>query len=374
MDKKEIKIGLALSGGGMRATLFHLGILKWLAEMELLENIEHISTVSGGSICAGLLYSSNNMKWPSSKEYLEKVLPEIKKKILDKDVTFGAFGKTLEGWDIKKLFESKAESLAKTMKKYWKMDGIIKELSERPIWYINCTTFETGKCFRFSQKRCGDYKIGYFDDGNFPIAEAVAASAGFPILIGMTEIKTDKYIWKNYEGEEPKLPADKIHLWDGGVYDNLGIEALYRPDNGGECRKGINFCIVSDASAGTEEFTKPSKNLLGKLADIKRLVDIDMDQVAGLRLRNFVDFIINKKSGMCVKIGNSAEKITTRGVIDEKIKDELLKECLGKEESEKLKNYPTTLFKPSEKDFDLIVRHGYENAKCVYYSYESTLK
>ena len=249
MDKKEIKIGLALSGGGMRATLFHLGILKWLAEMELLENIEHVSTVSGGSIGAGLVYSSNNMKWPSSKEYLEKVLPEIKKKILDKDVTFGAFGKTLEGWDIKKLFESKAESLAKTMKKYWKMDGIIKELSEKPAWYINCTTFETGKCFRFSQKRCGDYKIGYFDGSNFPIAEAVAASAGFPILIGMTEVKTDKYIWKNYEGEEVKLPADKIHLWDGGVYDNLGIEALYKPDNGGECRKGINFCIVSDASA-----------------------------------------------------------------------------------------------------------------------------
>ena len=99
-----------------------------------------------------------------------------------------------------------------------------------------------------------------------------------------------------------------------------------------------------------------------------------MDQVAGLRLRNFVDFIINKKSGMCLKIGNSAEKITARGIIDEKVKEKLLKECLGKEESEKLKNYPTTLFKPSEKDFDLIVRHGYENAKCVYYSYESTLK
>ena len=64
-------------------------------------------------------------------------------------------------------------------------------------------------------------------------------------------------------------------------------------------QKGINFCIVSDASAGTEEFTKPSKNLLGKLADIKRLVDIDMDQVAGLRLRNFVDFII-KKNQVCV--------------------------------------------------------------------------
>ena len=69
-----------------------------------------------------------------------------------------------------------------------------------------------------------------------------------------------------------------------------------------------------------------------------------MDQVAGLRLRNFVDFIINKKSGMCVKIGNSAEKITARGIIDEKVKEKLLKECLGKEESEKLKNYPTTLF------------------------------
>ena len=33
---------------------------------------------------------------------------------------------------------------------------------------------------------------------------------------------------------------------------------------------------------------------------------------------------------MCVKIGNSAEKIITRGVIDEKIKDELLKEFKAK--------------------------------------------
>lgn len=46
MGKKDVKIGVALSGGGIRATIFHLGLFKWLAENELMENIKHISSVS----------------------------------------------------------------------------------------------------------------------------------------------------------------------------------------------------------------------------------------------------------------------------------------------------------------------------------------
>ena len=45
-----VKVGLALSGGGFRAALFHLGVMARLAKQGLLPKIQVISTVSGGSI------------------------------------------------------------------------------------------------------------------------------------------------------------------------------------------------------------------------------------------------------------------------------------------------------------------------------------
>ena len=51
------KVGLALSGGGYRAAAFHLGTLKKLHDMELLQEIDIISTISGGSI-TGACYCS----------------------------------------------------------------------------------------------------------------------------------------------------------------------------------------------------------------------------------------------------------------------------------------------------------------------------
>ena len=85
MSLNDKKIGIALSGGGIRAAIFHLGIFKWLAEENALENIEHISTVSGASICVGLLYSYNNNKFPTSKEYNE-VLEKVKNAILNNNI------------------------------------------------------------------------------------------------------------------------------------------------------------------------------------------------------------------------------------------------------------------------------------------------
>lgn len=49
------KLGLSLAGGGFRASLFHLGVLRRMAELDLLRRVEVVSTVSGGSI-VGALY------------------------------------------------------------------------------------------------------------------------------------------------------------------------------------------------------------------------------------------------------------------------------------------------------------------------------
>jgi predicted acylesterase/phospholipase RssA len=54
VSDRRSKLGLALSGGGFRASFFHLGVLRRLAELDVLRHLEVLSTVSGGSILAAL--------------------------------------------------------------------------------------------------------------------------------------------------------------------------------------------------------------------------------------------------------------------------------------------------------------------------------
>src|SRR5437773_5836189 len=49
------RIGLALSGGGFRASLYHLGLVRFLRDAELLSQVSHITSVSGGSVFAAHL-------------------------------------------------------------------------------------------------------------------------------------------------------------------------------------------------------------------------------------------------------------------------------------------------------------------------------
>jgi Patatin-like phospholipase len=45
---KQSYVGLALSGGGIRSATFNLGVLQALAELNLLQRVDYLSTVSGG--------------------------------------------------------------------------------------------------------------------------------------------------------------------------------------------------------------------------------------------------------------------------------------------------------------------------------------
>ena len=51
------KIGLALSGGGSRAIAFHLGCLRALNRLGLLERVAVLSTVSGGSVIGACFHA-----------------------------------------------------------------------------------------------------------------------------------------------------------------------------------------------------------------------------------------------------------------------------------------------------------------------------
>src|SRR3954447_4616763 len=55
------RIGLCLSGGGFRAALYGLGVVRYLAEAGLLPQVQAVSAVSGGSVAAAVLAD----RWPA---------------------------------------------------------------------------------------------------------------------------------------------------------------------------------------------------------------------------------------------------------------------------------------------------------------------
>ena len=70
-------IGIALSGGGIRATIFHLGVLKWVAEKGVLEEVKRVSSVSGASLCIGMIYAHNNLKYLQEIQQLHLLSPSL---------------------------------------------------------------------------------------------------------------------------------------------------------------------------------------------------------------------------------------------------------------------------------------------------------
>jgi len=368
LNNENTRIGLALSGGGTRAAVFHLGILKWLAEKNLLGNISAISSVSGASITIGLIYSINDYKWPTSDEYLKKVLPKIQDLMTSKSLQFRTFLRLVyKPWYLNR----RVNILAESIKKDFGINGTIDQLLSYPLWQINTTNFETGKNWRISSKKMGDYKFGCTLKPNMPISIAIAASAGFPIFIGSYALKTKKYQWFEYdENKEPTIkitPSLKtVHLWDGGVYDNLGTEALIK---NGVFYKDIDYLLVSDA-AGEIKTKERSKLLQHK--NLERLISIAIDQIRSLRARQIVNYFIgNPHKGLYMKIGRTAEYILGNRKIPHPDKEKIMGSCINYENAMKVQDFDTDLKKLTKEKFGLILKHGYEVINCTYETYEN---
>lgn len=366
MDKKCLKIGLTLSGGGVRAAVFHLGVLARLADEELLEYIKMISTVSGGTLITGLIYTANGKKWPSSKKFKEICIPYIETCLTEKDLQIRAIFRTFfNPW---LHYHGRAKVLSKSLQNCWKIKGKLDEIPKEPRWNINSCTIESGKSWRFiPQKRMGDYILNYVDEPDILLSDAMCASAAVPFLIGSLIVRTNKYKWFKYQkGSSTKIFAPrfkKIHIWDGGVYDNLGIEPLVKIRGGCKYREEIDFLMVSDAAKGIET----GKSFFQSSAF--RLLDITKDQVRALRARVLMDhFANNKNTGVYFRIGNSVKEILEAGKWTGDI-EKFSIGSLSKENVVKIKNYKTTLRKMSKDDFKIIFRHGWEVANTTLIAY-----
>ena len=363
-----MNIGMALSGGGYRATVFHLGVLEWFARTGRFDDVRFFSTVSGGSICVGLIYATAENKWPTSSQYSQTIVPKIKDLLTTVDLQ-----KKITTRGIFNPFSTRADDLAKLMEKEFKMKGTLQDIPEDPRLIINATTYETGKLFRFEQRRMADYRLGGVKKPTIKLSEAVAASAGFPVGIGPLILDPDDYNWFAFRNKvltDPIPPPNykKLHLWDGGVYDNLADEPLFDPGDG--WRDGVDFLVVSDASGLFDD----DKAYSFGAQPLKRLLDIATSQVRAVRARSLVDYMEDHPgSGIYLQIDNPAKAIMQfalkHGPVQEPAPAGALDRVLDADDVEKAARMPTHIHDLKEAEFDLLFRQGFEVANATYYGF-----
>lgn len=297
-------IGLALSGGGFRATLFGLGSLWRLNEAGLLGRLDRISSVSGGSILAGLLahrWRRLDFADGSARNFKAEVVDPLRA-LCDKtiDVSAGIKG-------VINPFKSAGEYLADCYDKYLFHAATTRDMPDpvrpgEPRFVLYATNMQTGRNFRFRQDMLADWKLGVARGASVPLAQAVAASSAFPPVFSPIVVETDPANWA--EGENiPNLDQlrRRIVLTDGGVYDNMGLETLVGK---------VDLVLVSDAGAPFEIELDPSETPL----QMGRVRDILIDQTRALRKRWLIDEFTAGRShgaywGLDTQIGDYADPL-----------------------------------------------------------------
>lgn len=294
------RIKLALSGGGFRATLFHLGVVRFLHEAGALKSVELVSAVSGGSILAAHLvlfwkkYTESNDSFDEVAHHVIKfVQQDIRGSVVRDWITYWA---VLFPHLVPKIPRPTLGNLLQRKYNAGLYQGArIGEVptADHPEVRLNCTSLTTGfPCyfnqsgFTWSDKNRKRKQIRASD---VPLAYAVAASSAFPPLFPPIEISNQ--ILSCNQDDFPNV----LRLTDGGVYDNLGIESL---DLGPP--KGVENVIISDAEGNFDSnFSARYSFVVGRNV---RANDILMKQVSTRRLK---DLDASGVSYARVKIGGA---------------------------------------------------------------------
>ena len=368
---KDFKIGLALSGGGIRAIMFHTGMLEYLAKLGLLECIKIISTVSGGSIFTGLIISLNGGKWPTSSEYLEKVFPRIKDIVCNISISKCWYEHLINPFYWNYLTD-RDKVLSIALEKQWKITGKLSDIPDNPKWFMTATTAKNGGQWIFCKNYMGNEEIGFVKNPDISLSGAIAASAAYPGIIGPYQLNTKNYTWLKHVPEEDNKNNETInpdaltyYCYDGGLYDNLGCESLFKKF-GERLIDEIDSVIISDACAplNTQWYTK--WNILTRT---KKMVDMILTHVDELRLRWIRSYFEkNIKLGILVKIDKHYSELVPEN------KKHLFKNhfFMPKESVDIVKGIKTHLNKVSSQEYESTVRNGYETAliKCrLYFDY-----
>lgn len=230
-------IGLALSGGGSRAMAFHLGCLRALHDLGLLDKVGVLSTISGGSVI-GAYYAYTPEK--SFEEFDSDICNflragfhrKIASSLLHPDNLIpGIFSCLLSHAQDGIGFLTKSEP---RFPRYRSRTDVFENILQRDVFanltmtsprrsgldvVIGSCELRTGTAFRFGSTRSGGYRHGDLVNKQVPVSFAVAASAAYPIFLPAFDRELE------FERKGTRQMT-RVSLTDGGVYDNLGIQVL----------------------------------------------------------------------------------------------------------------------------------------------------
>lgn len=283
-------IGLCLSGGGYRAMVFHLGVLWRLNETGLLEKLDRVSSVSGGSITAGVLaknWSSLDFEDGIARKFVENCVEPVRAMAgTDVDIAAVATGLLLPGASI-------SDRVAKAYRRTLFGKATLQNLPDSPRFVFNATNLGSGALLRFSKPYIADYRVGRILEPDLPIATAVAASSAFPPFLSPATLDLEDEEWVTDPGNDLATPdfRGEIQVSDGGVYDNLGLETVWG---------NYQTVLVSDGGGHMAADAAPPTDWARQL---KRVLDVVDNQVRSLRKRQVIDgFTRGDRSGMYVGI------------------------------------------------------------------------
>ncbi len=268
-------MALCLSGGGFRAMLFHLGSLWRLNELGQLPKLDRVSSVSGGSIVAGMLgLAWSKLAFDSSgvaAAFDAQVVQPIRA-LASKTIDIGSvFSGLLSG--------SVSDKIAGAYRTNLYGDGALADLPEHPRFIINATNVQSKALWRFSHDTMGDYRVGMTAHPEVELALAVAASSAFPPFLSPVELK---------------VAGSSVLLCDGGVYDNLGLEPAWK-----YCRT----VLVSDGAMALAAESNPSRDWARQTYRVLGLID---NQVLMLRKRELIgSFVDGSRLGAYWGIGSN---------------------------------------------------------------------
>jgi predicted acylesterase/phospholipase RssA len=271
-------IALCFSGGGLRATLFHLGLIRALRQSTLnkemaLKSVREVYAVSGGSILAAH-FLANYPRYLGDDAEFEKVEKEL--------LTFAARdlrNRVLRRWLFwMRVRNPRGQLLQREYHRFLEGKTVgecYAASADLPTFHFLSTSFSTGalcsfsrRCFEQVDRDSGNQTHTTAADG-IPLAFAVAASSAFPPMFPPMLLTPEML------GTGGTPPFNwPIALSDGGVFDNFGIDK-YCLAQRTSARPGI--LIVSNA--GGSFATDPDHSYNGMLPRNIRASDILMRRV-----------------------------------------------------------------------------------------------
>jgi NTE family protein len=274
-SEPEHGTALCLSGGGYRAMLFHVGALWRLNELGRLAGLDRISSVSGGSITAGVLglnWHSLGFENGTATDFDAQLVQPLRALAgATIDVRAVLAGILIPG-------KSVAGMVAAAYRKHLFRAATLQALPDAPRFVINATNLQTGVLWRFSKPFMADYTIGLIEDPLVELAVAVAASSAFPPILSPMTLKLDPMRFAP-EGRGPnyKEPFDTgAVLSDGGVYDNLGLETAWK-----SCKE----ILVSDGGGQMQPEATVHGDWIRQALRVNSVID---NQVRDLRKRQTI--------------------------------------------------------------------------------------